>query len=219
MGKMLSYDSRNFHGWSYRREVISALKHLSQEHTESESEPKSTTEHEFAYTTKMIKTNLSNFSAWHNRSKLIPTLLRERNADAQARRKLMTDEFDLITEALYTDPYDQSLWFYHNYLMSTLVPEAAGTDESSLIVLDLTSQEITRHLEDQLTNLRDILDGTDDCKYVLQALLTYAAKYRALETTSDTITNADMASWIAKLEELDPLRKGRWRDLRTTLGL
>ena len=50
---------------------------------------KSLVEQEFEYTTKMISTDLSNFSAWHNRSKLIPRLLEERGADRDARRKML----------------------------------------------------------------------------------------------------------------------------------
>lgn len=77
VGKMLSLDSRNFHGWGYRRVVISGLE---------SSQPKLNepavvfTEDEFKYATRMIESNLSNFSAWHTRSKLIPRLLNERQA-------------------------------------------------------------------------------------------------------------------------------------------
>ena len=42
---------------------------------------------EFEYTTKMIKTDLSNFSAWHNRTKLIIRLLDERSASDLERRQ------------------------------------------------------------------------------------------------------------------------------------
>lgn len=85
-GKMLSLDSRNFHGWGYRRTVVQAL-----ESTElSTQEPtKSMAEQEFEYTTRMINSNLSNFSAWHTRSKLIPRLLNERGADNEARRRFL----------------------------------------------------------------------------------------------------------------------------------
>ena len=87
-GKMLSLDSRNFHGWGYRRTVVQAL-----ESTElSTQEPiNSMAEQEFEYTTQMINSNLSNFSAWHTRSKLIPRLLNERGADNEARRRFLDE--------------------------------------------------------------------------------------------------------------------------------
>ncbi|KAI4244726.1 MAG: hypothetical protein LQ352_006742, partial [Teloschistes flavicans] len=85
VGKMLSIDSRNFHGWGYRRKVVAAMEELSSEIDASNSASSSMTEAEFEYTTRMIKTNLSNFSAWHRRSKLIPKLLDERNATFEER--------------------------------------------------------------------------------------------------------------------------------------
>ena len=46
---------------------------------------------EFDYTTRMIKSNLSNFSAWHARSQLIPRLLDEADAGDVKRRKMLDD--------------------------------------------------------------------------------------------------------------------------------
>ena len=87
VGKMLSLDSRNFHGWGYRREVVAALESLADdgenEHTMTGAE--------LDYTTKMIGTNLSNFSAWHNRSQLILKLLHERSASDTERKKALDD--------------------------------------------------------------------------------------------------------------------------------
>lgn len=91
--KMLSLDSRNFHGWGYRRTVVRALE---SSELQTDGSASTLTEQEYEYTTKMINTNLSNFSAWHNRSKLIPKLLTERKADKTARRKLL-DEGNLST--------------------------------------------------------------------------------------------------------------------------
>lgn len=84
VGKMLSMDSRNFHGWGYRREVIAVLESFP-------PEKKSMVQEEFDYTTKMIKTNLSNFSAWHNRTKLIQRLLNEKSASDEERKKMLDD--------------------------------------------------------------------------------------------------------------------------------
>lgn len=84
VGKMLTRDSRNFHGWNYRRIVVAELER-------QQPEGKSLVESEFEYTTKMIKASLSNFSAFHRRGKLIPGLLDERNASREARRQFLDD--------------------------------------------------------------------------------------------------------------------------------
>lgn len=79
---MLAKDRRNFHAWGYRRHVVAQL--------ESESlRGSSMAEAEFAYTDRMINGDLSNFSAWHGRSKLIPRLLEERGAGDAERKKFL----------------------------------------------------------------------------------------------------------------------------------
>lgn len=225
VGKMLSYDSRNFHGWGYRRIIVEALENqnlneekllVHEKESGRTSSGSSMAEGEFAYTTKMIKANLSNFSAWHTRSQLIPRLLTERKADSTARRQLLDEEFDLITQALYTDPYDQSLWFYHQYLMTTLSPKAP---ESIVFVHDLTKQDRLEYFDQQIDSIKDMLELTDDCKWIYQALLNYAAQYMDIEAGNKKITTLEMRSWLEELEKLDPLRTGRWQDLRKDLDL
>lgn len=83
-GKMLSRDSRNFHGWGYRRTII--------HHLESNTlNGKSMAMEELDYTTRMISTNLSNFSAWHNRTKLTSRILDEKRATAKERKSMLDD--------------------------------------------------------------------------------------------------------------------------------
>lgn len=83
---MLSLDSRNFHGWGYRRNIVKALE---SKELDPQTKSETMTESEFQYTTKMIESNLSNFSAWHHRSKLIPRLLDERQTDNETRLKML----------------------------------------------------------------------------------------------------------------------------------
>ncbi|KAF2689429.1 hypothetical protein K458DRAFT_400189 [Lentithecium fluviatile CBS 122367] len=172
VNKMLQADSRNFHAWSYRRIVVNQIERL--DISDEGKAPQTLTESEFEYTTKMIKTNLSNFSAWHNRSKLIPRLLSERNADPKARRALLDSELALICEAINTDPFDQSIWFYHQYLMSTISPTCPSTD---LIVVDLTNGERQKYYEHEFAYIKDILEDEADCKWIYEGLLYLAATF------------------------------------------
>jgi geranylgeranyl transferase type-2 subunit alpha len=82
VGKMLSRDSRNFHGWGYRRTVVESLESPALQ-GQSLARP------ELDYTKKMIGTNLSNFSAWHNRTKLMLRVLQEEKASDQERQHML----------------------------------------------------------------------------------------------------------------------------------
>ncbi|KAK8200373.1 hypothetical protein IWZ00DRAFT_497191 [Phyllosticta capitalensis] len=212
VGKMLSRDSRNFHGWSYRRFVVAHLETLPSE----DGKTTSMIEPEFDYTTKMINTNLSNFSAWHNRTKLIPRLLDERKADEETRRRFLKAEFELIQKALYTDPYDQSLWFYHANLMSALEDT---TPRSARIILELDNDIRQEFVEEEFESIKDMLDGAEDCKWIYQALLDTAVALKQLKEGSDGGFDDEMAGWLSELRKLDPLRSGRWDDLSKKLKL
>jgi geranylgeranyl transferase type-2 subunit alpha len=171
----------------------------------------------------MIQSNLSNFSAWHNRSQLIPRLLEEREASAESRKELFDGEFDLITTALYTDPYDQSLWSYHQYLMSTLDPKSpinsADYTRKTAVLLPVTDTDRLSYLDQELENIKDMLNGAEDCKYIYQALLEYSKRRIELGADDAETTAEEMAGWLAELKKLDPLREGRWRDMETSMKL
>jgi len=208
VSKMLNLDSRNFHGWGYRRSVVGEMERLSGTNM---------VEEEFGYTTKMIKTNLSNFSAWHYRGKLIPHLLSGRKSSSQARKEFLDGEFDLITNALWTDPNDQSLWFYHAYLMSTL---DSSNPHSSSILDPCTNAEQLQYLEQEIENLKAMLeDGEENSKYIYQALLDYSKRYLKIDSGNKKVTTTELAKWLMELKRSDSLRKGRWLDLESQMGL
>ena len=213
---MLSLDSRNFHAWGYRRFVVAQIVRIPVPGSTPGDASQSMVEAEFEYTTKMIKTNLSNFSAWHNRSKLIPRLLNHRQANEAARREMLDAEFSQIQAAINTDPFDQSIWFYHQFLMSTLSPSDA---HHTIIALELTKHDQLRYYEQEMEGIRDILEDTKDCKWIYEALLQYASSYLEIGGGNPNFTTIDMQEWLSKLRELDPLRKCRWDDLERSLAL
>ena len=211
VGKMLTLDSRNFHGWGYRRTVVAAL-----EKDQTITEKKSMAEQEFDYTTKMIGSNLSNFSAWHNRSKLIPKMLDERKASKEERRELLDAELKMIERALYADAEDQSLWFYHQYLVCAFSHEERYTKQS--IVPDLLNEERIEYLSKEIESLVEMLDGAEDCKWIYQRLIELCVMhYELAKSWAGSIDKAKVLEWVEELKKLDPLRRGRWLDLEASI--
>ncbi|KAF2424414.1 geranylgeranyl transferase type II alpha subunit [Tothia fuscella] len=206
VGKMLDRDERNFHGWGYRRNIVSQLERL------AEPEQKTMAEQEFAYTSKMMRAALQNFSALHYRLKLIPKLLDERQADGAARRKMLDEELESMQEALI-DPFNQSAWFYHQYLMSTLSEDCP---RDAAIVLDLSRDDRIHYYEQEVERIKEMLEDFDDCKWIYEALVQYSIEYHQL---TDIKPKNDLQFWLDELQRLDPMRSGRWKDLREALKL
>ncbi|KAL8621589.1 hypothetical protein ACOMHN_026260 [Nucella lapillus] len=99
----LQYDERNFHCWDYRRFLVKR----------SEVPPSA----EFDFTTSKISSNFSNFSSWHYRSKLLPLLHPDPTQPSGVAQDVLQSECELVQNGLYTDPDDQSNWFYHKWLL------------------------------------------------------------------------------------------------------
>lgn len=115
---LMGWFSYIVHCWDYRRYIIS----------KAGISPGD----EFKYSFDKIATNFSNYSAWHYRSKLLPQLHPsssgsgiEENAIRKGMRLrkskykylIFIIEYELAQNAFYTDPSDQSAWFYHKWLL------------------------------------------------------------------------------------------------------
>ncbi|ESN96931.1 hypothetical protein HELRODRAFT_86108, partial [Helobdella robusta] len=98
--KFLECDNRNFHCWDYRRFVFSKCT------TSPESE--------LLFSTKKISMDFSNFSSWHYRSKLISQIHPNLFVDHM---DVISREYSLVENAIFTDPSDQSGWFYLKWLI------------------------------------------------------------------------------------------------------
>ncbi|KAK7398110.1 Rab geranylgeranyltransferase [Neonectria punicea] len=209
VSKMLTRDRRNFHAWGYRRHVVTQLE-------SPVLDGRSMVEPEFEYTTKMIHVDLSNFSAWHNRSQLIPRLLDERKADDAFRKAFLDKELDLVREALNVGPEDQSLWFYHQNLVLNLAEQPGISPIAPKLTIDERKSYILREIVD----IKDLLDDYADIKWIYEALVEYTtALWQLTGQAREDEEQRDVAQWLGRLRELDPMRKGRWVDLETQLNL
>ena len=107
----LKLDARNFHCWNYRRFVASQLGEES-------------FQTEFDFSTTKISENFSNYSAFHHRSiyirKLISSSSSFSSSSPQSSHDMLQKEFSMTESAIFTEPDDQSVWWYRRFLFSLL---------------------------------------------------------------------------------------------------
>ncbi|KAI3325939.1 protein prenylyltransferase [Xylariaceae sp. AK1471] len=204
VSKMVTKDQRNFHAWGYRRFVVAKLE-------SPELQGKSKAEDEFAYTTERIENDLSNFSAWHHRSQLIPKLLDERGADYKMRAAFLDKELSIVREALNVGPEDQSLWFYHSFLISHIVDHR----NRQTIAPALTMEERIAYLRCEIDDIKDLLVDFPNIKWIYEGLLECSLALERLgqrvERDSDGASGPNI--WLAKVQALDPMRTNRWKEM------
>jgi hypothetical protein len=114
----LKLDQRNFHCWNYRRNVVDLLIELS-------SQPKQQIiERELRFSIDKIHENFSNYSAFHHRSIYIRSLSVSFSA-------LFPEELSLVLNAVFTEPDDQSAWWYFQFLLDWAKTESAKAERGS----------------------------------------------------------------------------------------
>lgn len=100
--------------------------------------------------------------------------------------------------------------------MTNLSPK---TSPELRIVADLTNKHRIDYLDTQFDLLKDMLEDNKDCKWIYLALVTYTPEYLEIDAGNKKITTLELSDWLDQLDQLDPLRKGRWLDLRKSLNL
>jgi hypothetical protein len=65
------------HGWGYRRYVVGQMRKCQLDTSEIDAK-------EFEYTSTKIKQSFSNYSAWHYRSKLLPSIMKDMSDEERA---------------------------------------------------------------------------------------------------------------------------------------
>lgn len=224
------------HGWTHRRYIFSRLASSTASSTPDlplypysltspELSPDSRrtqlqlARQELSYSLSKIETNFSNFSAWHRRSILLPLVWQAESLSTTQMRKRRDEEFDLVKQALFTDPDDQSVWIYHEWLV----------DKEA-------SQDV---LEREIEIVRELVDLEPDSKrealfcssifgllsltvfYVATVCMRALSHYLSMLSTvikghdpqRAKSLSEETRDLLQRLVEVDPDRKGRYLDL------
>ncbi len=84
------------------------------------------------------------------------------------------------------------------------------------MVPQLIQEERSMYLSQEIQRVQEMLDGAEDCKWVYQSLIDLSILSRKTSQHADAPIEA-IILWVDKLLNLDPLRRGRWEDLRESL--
>lgn len=152
---------------------------------------------EFDYTSSKINSNFSNYSAWHNRSKLVPAYLE--GFTSEERREFLRTEIKYSTQAIYIDPDDQSAWLYHQWLVTS-------TRE---IVPDFSDEELYGLISCEINSVAELYEVEPESKNAIFFLVTYL---HYCKTATGKIPDVGLycIDLIAKLKEIDPMRKNMY---------
>ena len=107
------------------------------------------------------------------------------------------------------DPYDQSLWFYHQNLMCVFDPSLADRT----LAPGLSNSDRIKYVQNEKKLINEMLEDYTDCKWIYQGLVDCNLIAAKIEGTMSAEDRAEVLEWLKSLNELDPLRKGHWKDI------
>jgi geranylgeranyl transferase type-2 subunit alpha len=188
---------------------------------------------ELAFTRAQIDANFSNYSAWHHRASLL-RLAEAGGGGAEAGRwsaplfapappeaaprlgfDALRAEFELVSQAFYTEPEDQAGWFYHGWLEAEALA-AAGEGAA------ISWAQAAELLSAQADVCRSLAAEEPECRW---PLLTLVRLLRALAAVRAACPGQpagegweeEAAAAVRRLAEVDPLRRGMYADWQTEL--
>uniref|UniRef100_A0A7S4EI02 Geranylgeranyl transferase type-2 subunit alpha n=2 Tax=Pseudo-nitzschia australis TaxID=44445 RepID=A0A7S4EI02_9STRA len=199
---------------------------------------------EFDFTTEKIQQNFSNFSAFHYRSQLLDLCHCNSGSDngngngedendkarATVLERIMEEEFQLIEDAVCTEPDDQTCWWYHAILLDKLLIAASngkninsndsngddgGSGDNLLFSL------FRPRLQEQAELFREILEDSPDCKWVILGLFRVLEMLGTTDSEKEREENDEaedeQEKLLQRLMEIDPYRSKRYEELRMKL--
>ncbi|EDR21681.1 geranylgeranyl transferase type-2 subunit alpha, putative [Entamoeba dispar SAW760] len=188
--KMIEKDSRNFHCWGYYLWILEQGK-ISQED-------------DLKFITNTINKNFSNYSAWHHRSVIFSSY---NNLQLE---KVIESEFELLLNAFYIEPNDQSGWIYYRWLL--------GTGMKCYNELN-KKEEWINILKEQFNKIKELNDIEPNSKWVIFTMIELYQITKKIDNTIQLLSDKEVKDFIKILQRIDKMRSGYYKELEKDLIL
>ena len=200
--EFLRQDQRNFHCWNYRRFVVEAFGVKAED--------------ELQFSADKIVENFSNYSAFHHRSLFLKRA-------GRVVRDSLKDELQIVENAIFTEPDDQSAWWYHQFLLRWAAEglEMKRQEEGPNAAADAAqfAEWFVGILQQQLELVRGLFELEENCTWVITCLLNVIdallapalASHVAREEAAALL--AERTTLLERLLEVDPNHSQRYRYL------
>jgi hypothetical protein len=153
---------------------------------------------EFDFTTLKIYQNFSNYSAWQRRSNILPKYL-ETLENSHQIESILRNEVEMCRNAAWTEPADQSIWFYQRWLFDQL-PKLIPYYKDLLLGLAC----------EQAKSICELIVEEDYGSSVALAMsFIRFVNISVLKDENDKRTE----EYLNRLKEADPLRSNHWESL------
>jgi geranylgeranyl transferase type-2 subunit alpha len=171
-------------------------------------------EAELAYSHEKIQENFSNYSAFHHRSNFI-------KSQVDSLTTVLPAEFSIVKNAVFTEPDDQSAWWYHQFLLTWALTEVkekqtSGTAEEAATLASWRAGM----LQQQLELMRTLYEIEPVCMWVMNSLVAMIALLCSAPLASAGAGCVDMSALLAerselllKLVDVDPNHRQRYKYL------
>ncbi|KAM3450402.1 hypothetical protein NHJ6243_009808 [Beauveria neobassiana] len=155
----------------------------------------------------MLSRDQRNYHAWAYR-RYVVSHLESSELDGQ--------KFSMIDRGLNVGPEDQSLWYYHQYLIFNVAEQPANL----AIVPEMVVDDRVKLISRQVDFIKDLLEDYHDVKWIFEMLLEYTLlTYKLRNEPLGVEQSKELVGWVASIKRLDPQRFNRWQELAKKLKI
>ena len=171
---------------------------------------------ELQYAQEKIQENFSNYSAFHHRSNFI-------KKNSPSIMEVLPSEFSIVENAIFTEPDDQSAWWYHQFLLTWATYEIGQLkDAGKGAEADTLAYWFSDILRQQLELVRGLYELEEGCTWVMNCMvaimdLILVTPVRPEQEPEQMIglssLRAERCELLEKLVTVDPNHQQRYKYL------